>query len=207
MGELRVYYKEKAIELTSEELLNKNGEAALEYESGKTMDYALKLLDTKQDVSSVKISYSNTDALLGKIQRHFKFIEAGGGLVVNEAGEILLIFRNDKWDLPKGKLKKGEKEDEGAVREVEEECGVKDVYITGNFKPTYHIYILKDRPVLKKTVWFAMHCLKDQDLKPQLEEGITRVEWFKIENLKEVFENTYPSVKAVLEEYLEKNTL
>jgi 8-oxo-dGTP pyrophosphatase MutT (NUDIX family) len=204
MGELRVYYKEKLLVL-EDSGLQSNGSTTLEFESGKTFEYALGLLDKREEVSVVKIIYSEIQLLLKKLERYFKLIQAGGGLVINEAGELLIIFRNGKWDLPKGKLKKGEKEDDGAIREVEEECGVNNLSITGIYQPTYHIYILKGKPVLKKTVWFAMNCSGQQILKPQTEEGITRVEWFKKENLNEVFANTYPSVKAVLEEYLQGN--
>ena len=51
-------------------------------------------------------------------------IEAAGGLVKNENGDYLFIYRNDKWDLPKGKIEKDEKTKVAAVREVEEECGI-----------------------------------------------------------------------------------
>jgi ADP-ribose pyrophosphatase YjhB (NUDIX family) len=52
-----------------------------------------------------------------------KIVMAAGGLVENEHGEILLIYRKKHWDLPKGKLDAGETLEECAVREVEEETG------------------------------------------------------------------------------------
>ena len=56
--------------------------------------------------------------------KKFTLVQAGGGLVRNEKKEILIIFRRGKWDLPKGKLDKGEKLEDCAVREVEEETGL-----------------------------------------------------------------------------------
>jgi 8-oxo-dGTP pyrophosphatase MutT (NUDIX family) len=51
-------------------------------------------------------------------------IKAGGGIVVNEQNEVLLIYRRGKWDLPKGKLDDGETIEECALREVKEETGL-----------------------------------------------------------------------------------
>ena len=42
---------------------------------------------------------------------------------------MLFIYRFNKWDLPKGKLNKGEKKQDCAIREVEEECGICNLQI------------------------------------------------------------------------------
>jgi 8-oxo-dGTP diphosphatase len=51
---------------------------------------------------------------------------AAGGLVLRE-GDIAVVHRPkyDDWSLPKGKLDKGEDFEQAAVREVEEETGLR----------------------------------------------------------------------------------
>ncbi len=65
----------------------------------------------------------------------FKPVTAAGGLVENEKGEVLLIFRRGKWDLPKGKLDPGETIEQCAVREVEEETGLKNIELKKSRHP------------------------------------------------------------------------
>jgi 8-oxo-dGTP pyrophosphatase MutT (NUDIX family) len=110
-------------------------------------------------------------------------IEAAGGLVTNQNGDHLFIYRNDKWDLPKGKIEKKEKTKIAAVREVEEECGIKVNNSEYGICKTYHTYIYKGEVVLKKTYWFKMRYKGNAKLVPQLEEGITDVRWFKNEEV------------------------
>jgi 8-oxo-dGTP diphosphatase len=57
-------------------------------------------------------------------------IRAAGGVVVrmeNGAGEVVVVHRPayDDWTLPKGKARKGESDEDCAVREVEEETGLR----------------------------------------------------------------------------------
>ncbi|MBA3899745.1 MAG: NUDIX domain-containing protein [Bacteroidetes bacterium] len=197
----KVFYKEKWIELVE----NQNGKVLqgmkLEYENGQSFDYAIKLLDTREDLKSIKIEYSNADLLFAKLLKYFKNINAAGGLVENEEGKVLVIFRNGRWDLPKGKLKRFEDEKEGAIREVMEECGVDNLKVTDEFSATFHLYELKGKIVIKKTWWFLMKCDGEQKLIPQIEEGITKVEWFEKQRLDEVLGNTYSSIVQVIEEY------
>lgn len=53
-------------------------------------------------------------------------LRAAGGLVVR-AGRVLVVHRPkyDDWAFPKGKLEAGESWEEAAVREVEEETGLR----------------------------------------------------------------------------------
>lgn len=125
-------------------------------------------------------------------------IEAAGGLVRNSKGETLFIFRNGKWDLPKGKIETGEDTREAAMREVEEECGIGGLKIIRPLSETYHTYELKGRQVLKRTSWFEMHS-NDQKMKPQLEEGITEVKWIPEKETSGVLSNTYPSIIEVIQ--------
>ncbi len=127
----------------------------------------------------------------------FKVIEAAGGVVRNSAGQVLLIYRFDTWDLPKGKIDKGETREQAAVREVMEECGLNELSLEEFLTSTYHIYEDGEKQVLKITYWFAM--LTDQaDLKPQEEEGITDLRWMDREELDHVYANTYPNMRLLL---------
>jgi 8-oxo-dGTP pyrophosphatase MutT (NUDIX family) len=136
--------------------------------------------------------------VFNSIKSKLKVIEAAGGLVINEDEKYLFIKRNGKWDLPKGKLEVNEKKKDAAVREVEEECGIKVKKLDKKLLKTYHIYELKGRVVLKISHWYAMHAKGNQKLKPQIEEGITEVKWFAKQDWRIVRANTYPNIIDVI---------
>ncbi len=137
-------------------------------------------------------------AFFKSVVKSVTLIEAAGGLVTNEKGEYLFIYRNDKWDLPKGKIEKDEKVKKAAVREVEEECGIKISGLEEKICKTYHVYINRGEVVLKKTHWFKMRCDGPVKLKPQREEGITEVRWFQPHHVEPILANTFPSIMDVL---------
>ncbi|MBC8510392.1 MAG: NUDIX domain-containing protein, partial [Cryomorphaceae bacterium] len=87
----------------------------------------------------------------------YSLIEAAGGLVYNDECQLLMIFRNNKWDLPKGKLEQNENIKECAIREVQEECGILGLSILNTLQDTYHTYEINGKKILKRTYWFAMH--------------------------------------------------
>ena len=127
-------------------------------------------------------------------------IEAAGGLVYNIKNQILMIFRNDKWDLPKGKLEVGENINECAIREVNEECGVDNLVIIKPLKDTYHTYEMNGVAILKRTYWFKMKTNFTADLIPQLKEGITKVEWVSKEGVSTRLENSYGNINEIFED-------
>ena len=128
----------------------------------------------------------------------FQMINAAGGLVKNQEEKWLFIFRNNKWDLPKGKIEKGETVEDAAIREVQEECGIGTLSIVKKLPSTYHTYSLGKKDILKCTYWFEMECKEGDKLIPQTEEGITDVKWFDKKDLKKVCKNTYESIKEVI---------
>ena len=137
-------------------------------------------------------------SLFKQFKKSFTVIKASGGLVQNAKGEYLFIFRNKKWDLPKGKVEKGEGIKEAGLREVEEECGVKINTNDERLCKTYHVYDLSGKMVLKRTNWYSMTVKGIPKLIPQKEEGITKAEWLTAADLKPVLKNTYPSIVDVL---------
>lgn len=136
--------------------------------------------------------------------KHFSVIEAAGGIVQNTKKELLFIFRLGKWDLPKGKMEKGEKPDECALREVEEETGVTNLKLKKKIGETYHTYDEYGKHILKITHWYYFTCGNTQQLTPQTEENITAAKWISTKNIKEPVANTYPSIKDILSTFFDE---
>ena len=129
---------------------------------------------------------------------NFKKIKAAGGIVKSD-DQQLFIKRNGKWDIPKGKMEKGEKPRETAIREIQEESGLKGVLtIESKLMKTYHCYFMYEQSVLKKTTWFILNYEGSNEVEAQAEEGITEVVWLKKSQLAKVKKNTYSSVRDVL---------
>jgi 8-oxo-dGTP pyrophosphatase MutT (NUDIX family) len=125
--------------------------------------------------------------------------KAGGGLVYNKNGEVLFIFRNGKWDLPKGGTDKGEEIEDTAMREVEEETGVNGLTISKKLQKTYHIFKRNGVYKLKITHWFEMQSTYEGIPVGQAEEGIEKVEWKNPEQIKEALKNSYENIKLLFE--------
>lgn len=149
----------------------------------------------------------------GEVERIFKAfrdlflqVDAAGGIVRKE-NRILFIYRNGKWDLPKGKIDEGETPEEAALREVSEECGISGHYIVKKCPSTYHIYRSpypenKGCWIFKETYWFEMGYEGPETTVPQQEEGITQAKWLTPHCLGEVLENTYENLKELIASYL-----
>lgn len=131
-------------------------------------------------------------------QREHDFVLAAGGLVMDEHGRLLAIKRLGKWDLPKGKVEKGEALDVGAVREVQEECGLQHVELKEFVTSTWHTYERKGRQHLKRTDWFLMRASSNEELTAQSEEDIEEVRWLDNDGVRMMEGDTYPSLLPVL---------
>jgi 8-oxo-dGTP pyrophosphatase MutT (NUDIX family) len=125
--------------------------------------------------------------------------KAGGGLVYNKKNEVLFIFRNGKWDLPKGGIEKGEEIGFTAIREVEEETGVNKLVIADKLQKTYHIFKRNGRYRLKITHWFEMRTNFVGELTGQLDEGIEKVAWLSPDEITEALKNSYENIKLLFE--------
>lgn len=146
--------------------------------------------------------HPDLEALKKAFFKKFTLVQAAGGLVQREDRSILLIYRRGKWDLPKGKLDKGEQLEECAVREVEEETGLKDVQLQSPLLITYHTYHEGTRFILKESHWYTMQVTGQQQLKPQTEEDIYDIRWVPLEEIESYTGKVFPSVKDVLHAFL-----
>ncbi len=133
-----------------------------------------------------------------KFKKKYLLIIAAGGLVTNDEGKVLLIFRRGKWDLPKGKVEDNEPIELCAEREVKEETGLKELLLRKPLVITYHTYTEKGKSILKETHWFLLDASPDQEFEPQTEEDILKVEWVEKERLSAYKNNTYPLIIDVL---------
>ena len=152
----------------------------------------------KEEFHAGVIWNTDLDKLKKAFFKHFTLIEAAGGILQNHEKEILVIYRLNKWDLPKGKLEEGEKLEACAVREVEEETGATNIKLKKKAGETYHTYNAYGKHFLKISHWYYMSCSGIQNLVPQTVEDITALKWVAPQNLEEVLSNTYPSVKDIL---------
>lgn len=192
---IQVFVGDKPIVLTTSE------EAGKHFKSyplkGINIRKVIKEL-SKTDLHEIRLVHKKEKKLLEKFLKLLPNVIAGGGKVYNDRGEVLFIFRNDKWDLPKGKAERREPIDQAALREVEEETGVKDLKITKPLEMTYHIFKRNGRYKIKVTYWFEMHTSYDGKLIPQENEGITKVKWLNKKQTAKALENSYANIRALV---------
>ncbi len=143
--------------------------------------------------------HPNEKEIMKTLKAKIPVSKAGGGLVYNKQGHILFIYRNGRWDLPKGGTEKGETIEETSMREVEEETGVKNLIIINKLQKTYHIFKRNGVYKLKITQWFEMHTNHDEKPVGQIEEGIEKVAWLNPEQVKDALENSYENIKLLFE--------
>ena len=147
-----------------------------------------------ENIEGIVLHCDNLEQDWDNFKNNFKVVFAGGGLVTHENQYILFFSRNDKWDLPNGRLEERESIDTTAIREVEEECGIKDLQIKQKLITTWHIYY-QNQYCLKETHWFLMDSNYKGELKPQVEEGITAVKFISNSDIHSVLSNSYSNIK------------
>ena len=199
----KVFVNEKKLTLSK---YPEDIEKKLRFEGFATLEIAVDLLENTS-CPELNVYGENIEDLWEDFTHMFKVVEAAGGVVSNKNGEILFIRRMGKWDLPKGKIEKGESLEQAAIREVEEETGIRELILEEFINHTFHLYTERNgERVLKTTYWFRMTYLGEKPAKPQIEEGITDVSWKNNEQIKnEVFPSTFKNIQLILNEAWEKN--
>ncbi|MBA3985791.1 MAG: NUDIX domain-containing protein [Flavobacteriales bacterium] len=190
----KVFVNDKPIFLTTEMVFDKNARC-----------FPLKGIDLETVVKKVArgkweevyLYHPNGEKLLQKFKKKIPVVVAAGGLVTNELGEILFIKRNGKWDLPKGRVEIGESLEEAAIRETEEETGVKDLKIIKSLQITYHIFNRNDKMKLKETYWYAMETSYKGSLHPEKSEGIKKVAWKNEKKAQKALLKSYANIKEL----------
>ena len=180
-------------------------------EIAKETDFQLFLLESidieqliikmfQNKIQKASLYYPDEKAILKKLKEKIPVCKAGGGLVFNKKGDVLFIFRNGKWDLPKGGIERGEEIEDTAMREVEEETGVNQLRITRKLQKTYHVFKRNGKYKLKVTHWFEMQSDYEGVPFPQANEGIEKAVWLNPEQIKEALKNSYENIKLLFEE-------
>lgn len=203
---IQIYFNNKFIKLSSNDIQNSQNQAIKKsyllndnkLNFNKIIDEFL--FDPSND--NIKIVSSDLNSLLELFKSKFYYIEAAGGFIEKD-NEFLFIHRQGIWDLPKGKLEKGETIKNAAIRECEEECGIKQLTITKQLSSSFHLYKYKKGFALKQSYWFYMKSDYSKKLTPQIEEDIDEVKWFSKHEIETIIINhTYYTIRDVINEAL-----
>ena len=190
----KVFVNELPLILTNKLSETANGEYFLLNE--ESIQEAIKALKKKK-LPEAYIYHPNHEEILKNFTKKIPLTVAAGGVVTNPKGKVLFIYRNNKWDLPKGKLDKGESIEDCAIREVMEETGVKGLRIVNFLKTTYHIFKNNGTYTLKEVHWFAMKTEYSGKLKPEKKEGIVKVKWKGPKKIQKALQNSYTNIKIL----------
>jgi ADP-ribose pyrophosphatase YjhB (NUDIX family) len=201
----KIYFNDKFIEFTGTDLQSSQNQGFKFFESleneKKLKDIVDEFLDPTR-TNSITVSNMPFSKVLKQLKKYFYYIEAAGGFIEKE-NEFLFIRRHGRWDLPKGKLEKGETIEHAAIRECEEECSVKGLKIVKQLPSTFHIYEYKKGHALKQSFWFYMLTDYSEKLIPQTEESITEVRWCKRPEIETtILKDTYYTIADVTREGL-----
>jgi len=201
----KVFFNQKPLILTNEIQDFSDNEPLLfiKYTSVAQIIKALKSSKNRK----VFLYHKDIDKLWKSFKKKFPIVEAAGGLVERTDNKLLFIFRNNKWDLPKGGVEKKELIIEAAQREVTEETGVSDLIVQKQLSETFHIFKKGKRFKLKKTYWFKMSTSYMGKTKPQTEEGIKKTEWVSKEKIDEILNDSFENIRIIVLEVLKSDTL
>ncbi len=179
----KIYIKESLLILTVDaevKQVKKSYPKALHYPYHAKVKQLLNIIDKcekSKKPHTIIVSSPKYKSLKQDFKSLYVLVPAAGGIVINELGEALFIYKRGKWDLPKGKIEKGESLKQAAIREVIEETGLREVSIKQKLCKTKHTFrTKKNKRAIKKSYWYVMES-KKQKVKPQVEEDIERVEW------------------------------
>ncbi len=193
-----IYYLDNVLVITEDKEKYPGYEPVFAEDKKAFCSFTQNWIDNENRLDTVVYGY-DTEKMFRHLKKHFKYVEAAGGVVRNSENKLLFIRRWNIWDLPKGKVNKNEDVETCALRETEEETGVSGLQITGPLPSSFHFYFYKEKLFLKKTYWFLMDTQYAGALKPQLEEDITEVKWLNSTQCRDAFCETYRSLRDNLE--------
>ena len=159
---------------------------------------------TTENSEIINIEVADALLFIEKLKKEIKYKEAAGGLVVNNNNELLMIHRIGYDDLPKGHIEKGEDTQTTAIREVQEECGITPYEIVKELHSSYHVFMMKEKWILKKVFWFLMLYKGTQIPVPQQEENITEANWNTKADVKRKYHTSFHSLRKHLDYFLKK---
>lgn len=192
----KVFVNDKPLFLTNEVQKETDFQLFL-LESVDIKKLIVKIFQNK--IQKAFLYHPDEKLIMKTLKAKIPVVKAGGGLVYNKKGEVLFIFRNGKWDLPKGGTEKNETMEETAMREVEEETGVNGLSIVKKLPKTYHVFKRNGRYKLKQTYWFEMKSDFEGIPEGQIEEGIEKVAWIKPKDIPTILDNSYENIKLLFE--------
>ncbi|MBF03660.1 MAG: NUDIX hydrolase [Flavobacterium sp.] len=192
----KVFVNDKALFLTNEVQKETNFKIFL-LESIDIKKLIIKLFQNK--IENAFLYHPDEKLIMKTLKAKIPVVKAGGGLVYNEEGNVLFIYRNGKWDLPKGGTEKNETMEETAMREVEEETGVSGLSISKKLQKTYHVFKRNGRYKLKQTYWYEMKSTFKGTPQGQEDEGIEKVVWVSPNEIPKLLENSYENIKLLFE--------
>jgi len=146
---------------------------------------------------SVALISDDIARVFERFKAQFVPVTAAGGVVRTPDHRALMIYRNGRWDLPKGHHEQGESIEQCALREVEEETGIRPDAIVRPLCQTLHTYQLFGRWELKCTHWFEMSAAQAAVTTPQQEEGIASVAWCTPIEVADHLRYTFPTIRSV----------
>ena len=196
----KVFFNQKPI-ILSTQIIKNDDSCPLFYIKFSVADKIISALK-KKSISSVVLYHPKKEKLEMHFNKLFPIVEAAGGLVINELNQYLFIYRNKKWDLPKGRMRKNEMIIDAAVREVEEETSVRDLIVKKQLPITYHIFKRNRKYKLKKTYWYLMETSYNGQLVPQLNEGIEKAVWKNKNEIDLIIKNAYKNIEVLLNQIL-----
>lgn len=196
----KVYFENKVIIFANNNCINNNNFIQYNLLSGDILPDRATLFDNINSKEGAVIISETPFDELKRFSKCFKEITAAGGVVRNNDNKILMIFRHNRWDLPKGKIEKDEKIIECASREVTEECSITPLVVGDELSSTFHIYPLHGEWIIKRTYWFKMTYCGTEIPSPQLEEDITKVEWVDESQINKYLKTSYYTIIDIFNE-------
>ncbi|MDD3005080.1 NUDIX domain-containing protein [Flavobacterium sp.] len=193
----KVFVNDKPLFLTNEIVKETDFQLFL-LESADIKQVIVKIFQNK--IQKAYLYHPDEKEIMKTLKTKIPIQKAGGGLVYNDKNQVLFIFRNGKWDLPKGGIEKGEAIEDTAMREVEEETGVGNLVVNKKLQKTYHIFKRNGQFKLKITHWFEMKTTFKGIPQGQLEEGIEKVVWLNPDEISEALQNSYENIKLLFAE-------